>query len=345
MQQCFLCCDNMIDMGCAAHSFVQLFLASILVSIFHAMMVFGVLQYAFPEAGVRLWPPMQLSSLVGMLVGMFPAACCVLLAGILSKRRDVQHFIKDLGAVVKRRITTVHHMSCWLWLVLLLLSMSLFWHFYGRMQWLFQYHQLLLPPSVQTGIMGIGFQLLVAEAALVYVLGMVIMLYSIYYREIKRRSEHDTLTGLYNREAFKERMNNRLVAGKGRGCFVLLDVDDFKQINDTFGHPAGDRVLIYLSTVLRNSFGQEALLGRIGRDEFVAFLSDAFAREHIVKCVEKLKSSLQEFVLLDEPLEVSASIGIAQGHDGMEWDEFYYQADHALYSIKQCSKNSYSFFD
>ena len=119
--------------------------------------------------------------------------------------------------------------------------------------------------------MGIGFQLLVAEAALVYVLGMVIMLYSIYYREIKRRSEHDTLTGLYNREAFKERMNNRLVAGKGRGCFVLLDVDDFKQINDTFGHPAGDRVLIYLSTVLRNSFGQEALLGRIGRDEFVAF--------------------------------------------------------------------------
>ena len=81
-----------------------------------------------------------------------------------------------------------------------------------------------------------------------------------YYR---RLSEKDLMTGLYNRGSFEYYVKKRLESGEG-GTFYMIDLDDFKAVNDTYGHVAGDRVIMDMADILRRIFAKEAVIGRLG---------------------------------------------------------------------------------
>ena len=153
----------------------------------------------------------------------------------------------------------------------------------------------------------------------------------------------DSLTGTYNHLAFENKCTS-LIRQKGtKLLFVMLDVDDFKRVNDTLGHNVGDRVLSQTGQVLKEAVGANGIVGRLGGDEFAAIVfgledSDA-VDEFCVKLSGKLKN-----IIFD--MEYSASIGMTTGDDReLTFKDLYYEADQAMYYSKRQGKNRISFFD
>lgn len=153
----------------------------------------------------------------------------------------------------------------------------------------------------------------------------------------------DSLTGTYNHLAFENKCTS-LIRQKGtKLLFVMLDVDDFKIVNDTLGHNVGDRVLSQTGQVLKEVVGANGIVGRLGGDEFAAIVfgledSDA-VDEFCVKLSGKLKN-----IIFD--MEYSASIGMTTGDDReLTFKDLYYEADQAMYYSKRHGKNRISFFD
>jgi diguanylate cyclase (GGDEF)-like protein len=163
---------------------------------------------------------------------------------------------------------------------------------------------------------------------------------AIALRELSRRALHDELTGLPNRALFWEHLSHRMELADRRqtGFAVLfLDVDDFKVVNDTQGHAAGDQLLVAVAARLRAVLRAGDTAARVGGDEFVVLLDDVATKEAAIAAAERLSEALRA------PYEVgtdrriaTASIGIAVGPDGLETaDDMVAAADAAMYDAKR----------
>lgn len=161
---------------------------------------------------------------------------------------------------------------------------------------------------------------------------------------------HDALTGLANRVALNEKLRAVLAGGRtGRssGAVVFIDLDNFKVINDTFGHFHGDRLLIAFSSMLQQLDGGRHFIARIGGDEFVIVVEDVSSQNEVTAFANKVVS------IFDKPLSVeaktiyiTASVGItAYPADGATVEELYKNADLAMYKAKELGKNRYVFYD
>lgn len=178
--------------------------------------------------------------------------------------------------------------------------------------------------------------------------------YTSHYRSMEelRRSVHiDALTGLYDRELFKQEIIRHLSDG-GTGALVMSDIDFFKQINDNFGHMIGDEALVTLAEAIRSVFSGH-LYCRVGGDEFMMFVKDTNDTDIIGEFAERLNAVFREKVKnVSEGLDSSLSMGIALSSsisDGTESDEvfemLYGLADTALYNTKNNGKNGFSFYE
>lgn len=158
-------------------------------------------------------------------------------------------------------------------------------------------------------------------------------------QELIESSSADALTGALNRRAAQERIEELLTHVRC-GFLFMLDVDDFKKINDSRGHTAGDVLLARLVEGIRKEFRQEDITGRIGGDEFVIFMPDT--GDATVAC-QKAESLLARLPALGEGMSVS--IGIAAfPADGGTYQALYEKADAAMYQAKKLGKHRYSLF-
>ncbi|TFC93398.1 MULTISPECIES: EAL domain-containing protein [Cryobacterium] len=146
----------------------------------------------------------------------------------------------------------------------------------------------------------------------------------------------DDLTGLRNRRAFNADVPTRLADGEGRkGALLLLDLDRFKEVNDSLGHDVGDRLLIQVGIRLSRQLRSGDLLARLGGDEFALLLTDS-GRQDAVTVAVKLRAALAEpFLLEGITLQTSASIGISLFPDqGSDLTALLRKADMAMYKAK-----------
>jgi diguanylate cyclase (GGDEF)-like protein len=161
-----------------------------------------------------------------------------------------------------------------------------------------------------------------------------------HYDRIKARSERDSLTGSFNRgfmERCFERLSEQALRGNKRISVTIVDINDFKAINDTYGHRMGDRVLIQLAEALQESSVRGEIIGRWGGDEFL-LLSPYAARGaanslhlHIEECMERLSRL--------ENIKISAAIGTAVfPEDGLTLDKLLHAADRSMYDDKSVRK-------
>lgn len=166
-------------------------------------------------------------------------------------------------------------------------------------------------------------------------------------QETRIRTRVDQMTGLYNRTAFAEKVEDVLKqdAGGKNGmlsALFLLDLDYFKEVNDTLGHLMGDRVLCDAAQRIRAAVRKNDFAGRLGGDEFVLFIQDAAVLSDIHACARKLNSVLSEKYEKDgKTVWVSASIGIAVTEGETAFQELYERADAMLYEVKREGRNSY----
>lgn len=163
--------------------------------------------------------------------------------------------------------------------------------------------------------------------------------------DIKSRSQQDALTGLWNR-AYTEMTVNKLIEKGASGALFMIDMDNFKAINDNYGHIEGDNTLKMFADTMRHFSKEGDVLCRIGGDEFVMFVSGTKSKAELGNLAGDMISDLC-YKIEQKNFETnsSVSIGIAQiPQDGSDFSAVYNAADKALYYVKQNGKNSYHFF-
>ncbi|MDO4965884.1 MAG: diguanylate cyclase [Lachnospiraceae bacterium] len=162
--------------------------------------------------------------------------------------------------------------------------------------------------------------------------------------ELQRRADKDALTGLYNKgttqtlvaEAIAENAKNKTLA-----AMIMIDLDHFKDVNDTFGHAAGDKLLEDVGKVLNDSFKGRDIVGRMGGDEFMVFMTDIKSEDDATIISGRLNKMLtKQIVKSDGSITVTASIGIAICDASItDYDKLFARADSALYKTKESGRN------
>lgn len=159
-------------------------------------------------------------------------------------------------------------------------------------------------------------------------------------------SKRDPLTGLRNRAGIAEQINSIIKNGK-KGAFFIMDMDNFKAVNDTYGHMEGDKVLVRFAQALRKVIEPGDLAARLGGDEFILFSPGEKTRAELKEKASLLIRQVErELVSPGKLVRVTISMGIALApQDGIIFDTLYANSDKALYFVKNDGKNAFRFFD
>ena len=159
--------------------------------------------------------------------------------------------------------------------------------------------------------------------------------------ELEKRAQVDQLTELLNKSTTQELVEMRISAGNRsdkHGALIMIDVDNFKIVNDQYGHAMGDRVLSEIGRIIRNSFRGADVAGRVGGDEFMVYAMDIDSPEAAVHLAERVAAQIGEIPGLPD---VTLSVGIALFPlHGKTFEELYRAADTALYQVKKGGKSA-----
>ena len=195
--------------------------------------------------------------------------------------------------------------------------------------------------------------LVLHHSSFVKVLNLIITLFSLFYltnlylvelrttrEKLDYNSNHDVLTGLYNRRFFEGIMKRSKEEKETSYSVAMLDVDDFKKINDTYGHETGDRVLAAVSKCIEASLPENAVAVRWGGEEFVIYLPQV-DNGRAMEILDVFRTKLSEQVIYHRGTRVSitATIGLCTGESIADYEEYLRQADEKLYWGKKHGKN------
>lgn len=171
------------------------------------------------------------------------------------------------------------------------------------------------------------------------------------HKEMEYQAEHDALTGLYNRREFMrlaEMELERAIKMASHTCVIMVDVDHFKKINDNYGHPTGDEVLLKLSAILKAGVRTNDVVARMGGEEFIILLSNT-PPQGAVALAEKLRKALysNNMMVDDIAIPLTASFGVSGYADKQQGsiEALYAAADKALYTAKNAGRNRVEYAD
>lgn len=166
-------------------------------------------------------------------------------------------------------------------------------------------------------------------------------------KKIHNLAYYDPLTGLANRINLENHFNNNILQKQSKSAMLYMDIDNFKFVNDTFGHYMGDKLLAVAAQNIKKVVGENHVAGRLGGDEFM-IITDAYEDISEVEMLADkiLKTFETSFYIEDSPINVSTSIGIALYPDnGENFNDLLKCADIAMYAAKAAGKENYVFFN
>lgn len=164
---------------------------------------------------------------------------------------------------------------------------------------------------------------------------------------LEYKATRDPLTGVYNKEVTKKKID-KYISGNSKDAhmFMFIDFDNYKSINDKYGHLLGDKVLVYMINRIKDTFTEGEIIGRIGGDEFIVFAGNISNRDEAVTKVRMLQQALDTTYINDNySIPISGSVGISMyPDDGINYEQLMERADAAMYNVKKQGKNSFSFY-
>lgn len=164
---------------------------------------------------------------------------------------------------------------------------------------------------------------------------------------LEYKATRDPLTGVYNKEITIKKIDKYINAHKKDShTLMIIDFDDFKKVNDSYGHLIGDRVLNFVISRIKNVFTEGEIIGRIGGDEFIVFSGNMGGKEELIKKADSIIKTLDtEYVDGDLRIPISGSVGIATyPADGIHYEQLIQCADKALYRVKEQGKKNYMLY-
>lgn len=163
------------------------------------------------------------------------------------------------------------------------------------------------------------------------------------FQQVTQLANQDPVTSLYNHRAFFDSAQNTISPDN---CYLMVvDLDNFKQINDTYGHLTGVTVLKRTGQILRSAVREKDIVGRIGGDEFAVLCIGIDSDDAALAVAQRMVKNVQQFVGRDFSIDVHISIGIARKKPGDSLQDTFRQADTALYQVKRTSKNGCRLFE
>jgi diguanylate cyclase (GGDEF)-like protein len=166
---------------------------------------------------------------------------------------------------------------------------------------------------------------------------------SLLYKKVEESSKKDPLLGIYNRKYFFEVVDKNIKSNQIRTfAIVMADIDDFKRLNDNYGHQFGDEVLQHITKILVDNIGEKDMLARYGGEEMVLFLDSCISQEDVFKKVDGIRQQIQNTPVYkgDIPVTVTVSFGLSfYPFDGFSSDNVLRVADMNLYKAKNSGKN------
>ncbi len=168
--------------------------------------------------------------------------------------------------------------------------------------------------------------------------------------ELLEMGQSDLLTGMLNKKSTEEMIQQWLDSEQriGLQAFVMIDIDHFKEVNDTFGHAVGDEILRGVSNIIRQEFREGDILGRLGGDEFCILMKNIVSDTNAIAKVRKLHESIRTHTFKDmgENGHVTCSIGVSYAPMyGNSFEELYHTADEALYKTKKGGRDGFNIYD
>lgn len=167
--------------------------------------------------------------------------------------------------------------------------------------------------------------------------------------ELVAAAEHDAMTGLLNRATTMKRIERYLrnEGAAGTHALFMLDLDNFKNVNDTYGHRAGDRVVTKAAAAIRDAFRESDVVGRVGGDEFFVLMKNVDKARVVRKKAKDLRDALRVACNgCDEGVELTGSVGISMYRgDHKSLETLYAEADAALYRAKAAGKDRFAYSD
>jgi diguanylate cyclase (GGDEF)-like protein/PAS domain S-box-containing protein len=164
---------------------------------------------------------------------------------------------------------------------------------------------------------------------------------------LEYKATRDPLTGVYNKEVTLKKIDKYISGNKnGTHLFMLVDFDNYKSINDQYGHLRGDKVLVFMINRIKDTFTEGEIIGRIGGDEFIVFAGNINSMDEAASKAKSLKQALDNTYNSDTySIPISGSIGVSMyPKDGLNYEQLMERADTALYSVKKQGKNNYLFY-
>ncbi len=178
--------------------------------------------------------------------------------------------------------------------------------------------------------------------------GVVVTSLSLLTRNLVEKAGKDALTGLLNREGGSRLIDSRINEWPfKKGAFVLMDIDYFKSVNDTMGHPKGDEVLIETASLLKDICRSMDIVCRLGGDEFVIYFSYDCDSDFVLKKADNIRELMQRTVSSGaSSVNITASLGISFVSAGEKsFERLYKESDLALYNSKRSGRNAVTFYD
>ncbi len=161
-------------------------------------------------------------------------------------------------------------------------------------------------------------------------------------RQLTLQRDSDGLTGIFNRNAGERRIREALCAEDTTSAMMLIDIDNFKRVNDTFGHMTGDKLLISVAQTLTKLFRKDDIICRLGGDEFMVLITEIPSISLALEKARQTVDSVTKITFADDlKVNPSVSIGISVSHKKSSYDSLYKAADAALYVVKESGRNGY----
>ncbi len=313
----------------------------------HSFLVYVFMGFLFPESGYGIADTFADMMRWDYLLFVLIADGILLLCYLFRNSAYFTRFFERIQTVDRLNAMMANHkkkLSVMLAAVLFA-SFSVALYFTNRLDSVMNRHGLRLSEEVSYDMMHLQIQFLLGMISLAILTIIAILLYQKNFSYLYYEARLDGLTGLFGRQQFfqigEELLANMDFAEKEKtGCFVIIDVDQFKEINDCYGHPAGDKILTMVAESLTEAFGNHGIIGRLGGDEFLALVNAPMPREEIEAHLEKLKDGIARIKLPDG--NVTCSIGVIPVEEGYT-DELYRSADRLLYEAKKQGKDQFVF--
>ena len=313
----------------------------------HSALVYRCMALLFPELGYGVADVFQGFFSPSNLLSLLITAAIIWGCRCALRTRSYKRFVQRMSMVKNLRLTeTYRNRPLAIFITTeFCIACAVTVYFVGRIRYMLVQKGIAVSDETVYDLVLLQAQFLIGILALMFLLTVFQVFNRRWHTCVEYEIRLDTLTGVWNRRSFFQRGESMLAEMNHQaacyGYFIMVDVDWFKQINDEFGHPEGDRVLHDIAKCLREIFSPIGLIGRLGGDEFAILIDKPVPRQQLEENLDQFARRID--TLSSEASSLTCSIGVLIISHPAPLEELYKKADRLLYLAKQQGRNRYIF--